>query len=121
MEIGKFERFFIVRINRAIQDNESLSTWDLACEHFLCNGDEFEKKYKGSRLRFITAKTNLVNARLKRMRGEGLITIKKNSRKNKFILNNDRVVFKKYKFPDKKMRPSICIKDKENRWSVFQI
>jgi len=90
----------------------------MAKEFFECEGEEFEERYGGEKNRFLTAKANFVKDRLNRMVREELVSVTKNSKNNVYILDNDKVVLKKMKFPDGKLKDCICIKDNSDKWMI---
>ena len=108
--IDDFDIYSFIRIHRANLDNGFVSTYSLAKEFF--NYENVEE---------LDAKANFVSGRLKKLSKVGLIEIKRNSRKRIFILNNDKVTFKRYKLPDGKIKDCVCIKDEKNKWAVYEI
>lgn len=120
MLVDNFEIFLFVRINRAILEGQEITTGILAREFFDCSSEECKKNYNGNINRFITAKTNLIKARLKILQKEGLLEIKKDKDRTSFILNNDRVLFQRHKFPSG-MKKSILILNRYNKWDAYEI
>ena len=118
--VDNLEIFLFVRLYRANQNNERISSGTVAKEFFACEGDEYNNHYKKNRNWFMTAKTNLVKNRIKKLIKEGLIDIEKRGEMTYYILNNNKVILKKCVFPSGR-RDSILIKDKNNKWAVYEI
>lgn len=83
----------------------------------------FEKKLQAKT--FHSAKCNLVEYRIKKMIKEGIITKEYNGEKL-YVLDTDKVKLQKQKKPKVILLPNqykecLLIKDKENKWMVFQI
>lgn len=67
---------------------------------------------------FFDKKVMLINYRLKKMAEEGFLRFNGNKKEPEFIKN--RIMIEKHKFPDARSE-AILIKNKENKWDVFQL
>ena len=122
MIVNKEDIFILFRLHRAHLEGKEVSSWVMAKEYFICEGDEFEKDYFGDAGAFLSEKTNVIRYRLKRLQENGLLTIQKNSEKNVYSLNYEKVIPLITKFPkDKKKSKSLAIKNEYNKWDIFQI
>lgn len=80
----------------------------------------FVNKYHEQK--FYDKKINVISNRLKRMENEGLLKMNgsKKYAKKEPIFNEERILLEKHKFPDGR-KDAILIKNKENKWDIFQI
>ncbi len=93
------------------------TTWDIANSYSW--EDKPKELSKIQRNNFFSAKTNLIEYRIKRLAKDGLIHIERNSEKI-FVLDTKRVIIKKHKFPSG-YKNALLIKDLNNSWIIFQI
>ena len=106
-----------IEILRMIYQKGVITTWDIA-NNF--NWEDKPKEMDKSKKQvFYSAKTNLIEYRIKRLAKEGLIKIEKNE-ESIFILDEKRVLIKKHKLPCG-YRECLLIKELDGKWCVFQI
>ena len=113
--VDKFDLFTLVSIHEATIEKKEIGTGDIARSFFKVDS-------KMDNNRFMTEKMNFVKARLDKMEREGIVFVVKDlTGRKKYKLDNSKIVLKRFKFPDNKVKESICIKDKENKWNIYQL
>lgn len=103
-----------------IATKKNITTWDIAKDY---SWDDLPMRFETpiQKRKFWNSKVVLIGARLKKMSGEGLVFISKNSKKNTYTLLKDNVrILDKHKFPDK-YRKAVCIREKDGQWCIFSI
>ena len=104
----------IVSFWEAALEGKELTTWKISESFFNCEKEE-------NKNRFLTAQSTKVSWRIKKMVKDGFIEIHKENGRNKFILNDSKMILKKTRFPDGRLLHSVCVKDNKERWMIFQI
>ena len=97
-----------------------MTTGNMAKSYHIGCEEEIQKYYGGNRNRFLTAKTNLVISRLRKMAEYGILTIHKTTKNNKFKLNDKKVRIRYMKNPDGNRGRFIWVKDKEGKWLALE-
>lgn len=118
--IDNFEISLFLKLQRAFNDGAEINSYDIAKEYFSITSDEAKKDFNNNTNRFLSSKNMFVLSRAKKLSKEGLISIRKEGKKIYFILNNDKVLLKKHKFPDG-LKNAIFIKDLKNKWTIYEI
>ena len=108
-------------ILKTILSKEDTTTWDIAK---IFPWEENPKVFKDKKERedFLRLKTITIGNRLKVMNPCGIIDIGKNGKyKNIYIVNREKVILKKQKFPDHTFGYVLWIKEDKENWQCFQI
>lgn len=112
--------YLCVRLIKATLENEKITNWDIAKEYFK-EEEKIKKVYQGSGTRYLIAKTNLITHRLRVMEKNGIVRICPNDGKKCYLIDAERVIIKKSKFVDNKLREFLCVKDNSNKWDIFEL
>ena len=117
------DSFILIKIHADnLEDTEKdLTTGDIAKDLFRDCEDEIRDSYDGNKNRFLTAKTNMVKHRVKKMEEHGLLAIEKTKTSDRLKLDDKKVVIRTMKTPDKKMGKFLCVKDLDDKWLALQI
>jgi len=118
MKLDKIDLFLIQQIVEAALKGKKLTTWDLAKKRDW--GEDWESMATKEKKRFLGAKTSYIDYRMELMSKEGIVLIKKENKKNRYILNGDKLFFCKHTFR-KGRRNAIEAVDSENKSTAWEI
>jgi len=103
--------FFIVS---EILLEKEIGTWEIAKRYDW--EDKNERMDSRQKDRYFTLKTNFIKTRLKKMIEEGFVS----KSKNIFIIDRDKIMLKKHKFPCG-IRDSLIVFDKSKKWNIYEL
>lgn len=120
MNWDKLSIYLCVRLITATLNEEQITTWDIAKEYFK-DEEDVRRIYNGNSTRYLVAKSNLVYNRLKEMEKRGIVKIQIKNKVKTFVVEVDRIFLKKSRFMDNKLKEYLCVKDKSEKWDIFEL
>lgn len=114
MQISEIDIFIL----KEIFGKGVVTTWNMALSYNW--PDKPKSMIKSKENAFFSAKTGLIEYRIKRLAKEGFIKIEKNNGEKIFILDEDRIIINKHKLPCG-YKECLFLKDSENKWMICQI
>ena len=103
--------FFIV--SEILREKE-ISTWEIAKKYAW--EDKNERMDSRQKDRYFSVKSNFIKSRLKKMSEEGFVS----SENNIFIIDRNKVLLKKHKFPCG-IRQALIVLDKSKKWNIYEL